>query len=521
MSSEVDPSQEHIDESSYITGTDLPRWGDLYEPPEDDKSSASSTAKSSKVKPRFPFASKLNSRIALFNGDITKLAVDAIVVPTNERMNSETGPYAIFRKKGGAMFNEAVAAVGGHCRMSEVKMTPAFGVAAKSLIHTVGPRYNAKYITAAVNALNKCYLNSLQAAVDAGYRSVAFCPIHTDEKSYPVSNGTAIAVRTLRRFLEHYPDNLDVIVLCLSNPVYERAYLSILPQYLPRSDEEAIRMEKKLPADVGDEWGESSVAEREIRISALPGMGADEYDDICDDIEEDLEVCNTPKRGEAVPDASSGIFELAKKQPSPDARAEADSSNPMSINYVSAAFQSVLTHAKNLTAGSVRSLEKLGFFYRCGEKGSYAFNRMGRELFVFDAQAAANPQLSREAILPYVVRLLDSASYRKYTIVYFHSALCGTEALDWLQDLAAICPRRYLLNMRMCILYAGFWFKNSVRMSRFGAYWEIEDVSFYDSIAELFSDVNMISDVIQVPIRVIKDDITAREVAEYKPDSGH
>jgi len=521
MSSETNSSQqESAEEKSYVTGTDLPRWGSSYEPPEEDKSSESSK-KSSRVKPRFPYVPDFNSKIAIYTGDITKLAVDVVVIPTNERMNSEIGPHAIFRQKGGAMLDEAIAATGGRCRMSEVRMTPAFNVAAKSLVYTVGPRYNAKYITAAVNALNKCYLNSLQAAVDAGYRSVAFCPIHTDEKSYPVSNGTAIAIRTLRRFLEHYPDSVDVIVLCLSNPVYERSYQSILPMYLPRSDEEAIRMEKKLPLDVGDEWGESSDAERDIRISALPGMGADEYDEYNDDFEEDLDIHTTPKRGASPIQPPPDISSFAKKKPSPDARAEADCSNPMSINFMSPAFQSILTHAKNLPPSSINSLDDLAFFYRCGERGNEALNKMGRELFVFDAQASVNPKLNREAILPYVVRLLDGCSHKPFTIVYLHSTLCGTEALNWLQELASICPRRYLINMRLCVLYAGFWFKNSVRLSKLGVYWEIEDISFFDTIGELFATVPMINDVIQVPLRVIKDDFTAREVAEYKPDRNH
>jgi hypothetical protein len=75
----------------------------------------------------------------------------------------------------------------------------------------------------------------------------------------------------VRRFCEHFLDSVERIAFAVSNPSDEFIYLELLPLYFPRSAEEEIMAERLLPEDTGNEWGETVVEERKIRIAAVPG----------------------------------------------------------------------------------------------------------------------------------------------------------------------------------------------------------------------------------------------------------
>lgn len=60
------------------------------------------------------------------------------------------------------------------------------------VIHTVGPKYNPKYRTAAENALHHCYFRCLEEMVEAGHRSIAFCLVNVEKKAYPPEDAAHI-----------------------------------------------------------------------------------------------------------------------------------------------------------------------------------------------------------------------------------------------------------------------------------------------------------------------------------------
>jgi hypothetical protein len=83
---------------------------------------------------------------------------------------------------------------------------------------------------------------------------------------------SAVAIPgTVRRFCEHFLDGVDRIAFAVSSPSDEFIYLELLPLYFPRSAEEEAMAEKLLPEDTGNEWGETVMEERKIRIAAVPG----------------------------------------------------------------------------------------------------------------------------------------------------------------------------------------------------------------------------------------------------------
>ena len=464
---------------------DLERWG------ADVAADAAADAETDQKGLRFPWRPELNARLAVYHGDYARVDADALVCPTSERLDGVGGAHERLRRLGGAGYAAALAAL-GHCRMSEVKVSLAYGVCARHVIHTVGPRYNSKYTTAAVNALNKCYLNALQACVDSGYRTAVFLPLHTDDKNYPVRAGAAVACRTLRRFLEHHPDKLDCIVLCVADAAYAAAYAAELPLYLPRSAAEARAGEAALPADVGNEWGEDAVEERSIRISALPGMGADDFD--ADDAAAD-EAPTVVRDG-----AAAAPLALAQKKASPDARVLVAASDPTSPDYVPPAYVQLLDQAAAADAAAVAALERARFAYVCGRDAA------GRALVVFNAQAYAAPAVAKARVLPFLARLLDGVARTPFTLVYLHSPLANSaDALAWLHDIAAVFPRRCLLHMHLAVVYSTFWLRWHLRINRLADLWDIPDISYYDNLAALFAHVPG-ADTISVPPEIARSD---------------
>ena len=77
----------------------------------------------------------------------------------------------------------------------------------KKIIHTVGPRYNERYVTAAESALHYCYRNAMEMAVENKLTSLAVSCVYTERKGYPRREAAHIAIRTVRRFLEQFSSN--------------------------------------------------------------------------------------------------------------------------------------------------------------------------------------------------------------------------------------------------------------------------------------------------------------------------
>jgi hypothetical protein len=157
---------------------------------------------------------------------------------------------------------------GVDCRTGDAKITPGFKLAARQIIHTVGPRYNVKYKTAADSTLYGCYRGVMQLLKEHNLRSVAIPCVHTLKRGYPIEEGGHIAIRTVRRFLEKYSDEVDLVVFVVAGeyPVYR----DLLPLYFPRSQQEEEFAAKALPEDVGNSDGEPVIVERKIRIDAMP-----------------------------------------------------------------------------------------------------------------------------------------------------------------------------------------------------------------------------------------------------------
>ena len=163
--------------------------------------------------------------IRLVQGDITKVSdVEAIVNAANKSLLGGGGVDGAIHRAAGPKLLEECRGLHG-CDTGEAKITGAYDLLCKHVIHTVGPVWsggnrNEEKLLAA------CYRNSLQVAVDHKIRTIAFPSISTGVYSYPLEEAAMIAVRTVNQFVEEHPGDLDIVEWVLFDQktydVYER-----------------------------------------------------------------------------------------------------------------------------------------------------------------------------------------------------------------------------------------------------------------------------------------------------------
>jgi O-acetyl-ADP-ribose deacetylase (regulator of RNase III) len=140
------------------------------------------------------------SRIELQQGDITRLAVDAIVNAANSALAGGGGvDGAIHRAAGWDELQAGCRKLGG-CDTGDAKITPGFKLPARFIIHTVGPVYHGGRHREA-ELLASCYRRSLEVALENGVKTIAFPAISTGVYGYPFEDATELALRTVAVFL--------------------------------------------------------------------------------------------------------------------------------------------------------------------------------------------------------------------------------------------------------------------------------------------------------------------------------
>ncbi len=156
--------------------------------------------------------------IKVVKGDITDLDVDIIVNAANKTLLGGSGVDGAIHRKAGIELLEECRKLNG-CNTGEAKMTDAYNLPSKKIIHTVGPIYNVDDN----NLLKNCYLNSMLLA--ESYRldnnldkiTIAFPCISTGIYGYPKKDAAKIALNTIK---EIDNKNIDVLFVCYEDKDY-------------------------------------------------------------------------------------------------------------------------------------------------------------------------------------------------------------------------------------------------------------------------------------------------------------
>ncbi len=181
--------------------------------------------------------SRDDARLRLWRGDITTLATDAIVNAANSQMLGCWVPghhcidNAIHTFAGVQLRAECahiMEAQGSEEPTGSAKITGAYNLPAKHVIHTVGPIAQGRPTARHRLQLAQCYRSCLDLAARSGLTSVAFCCISTGIFGFPQEEAAEIAVRTVREWLDTHEDAGITVVFNVFGDTDEAIYRSLL-----------------------------------------------------------------------------------------------------------------------------------------------------------------------------------------------------------------------------------------------------------------------------------------------------
>uniref|UniRef100_A0A671RPG6 Ganglioside-induced differentiation-associated protein 2 n=1 Tax=Sinocyclocheilus anshuiensis TaxID=1608454 RepID=A0A671RPG6_9TELE len=352
----------------------------------------------------FPFRQDINSKIVLFNGDVALLNCTAIVSTSNETLTDKNPVSDSIHRYSGPELRDELLKLKG-CRTGEAKMTEGFNLAARFIIHTVGPKYKAKYRTAAESSLYSCYRNVMQLAKEHAMASVGGISLQCN-----------------------HGENIEVVVFAVSD-VEEPVYRKLMPLYYPRSKKEERIGLPLLPADIGNAEGEPVVPERQIRIAEKPGNLEDDSGD--DSLESDLGLVGSHAFARMEGDVDKQRKLILQGQMSEAAQQKQHQRN----------YNRWLCRARTEDLSDIAALKAL---YQTG------VDLCGRTVMVVVGRNIPVTLIDMEKALLYFIHVMDHITVKEYVMVYFHTLTGEHNHLDtdFLKKLYDIVDAKFKKNLR-------------------------------------------------------------------------
>jgi O-acetyl-ADP-ribose deacetylase (regulator of RNase III) len=176
------------------------------------------------------------STLELVEGDITRQDTEAIENAANTSLLGGGGVDGAIHRAGGPQILEECRKIGG-CPTGEARISGGGRLAARWVIHTVGPIYlDGKHGEA--DLLASAYRNSLRLAGERGIRSVAFPSISTGAYGYPLAEAARIALTTVTTFLKTHPE-ITLVRFVSFGPAALRTYEAALGELSPAGSDSA------------------------------------------------------------------------------------------------------------------------------------------------------------------------------------------------------------------------------------------------------------------------------------------
>ena len=160
------------------------------------------------------------NKIKIIQGDITKLAVDAIVNAANSSLLGGGGVDGAIHRVAGRELLEECRLLGG-CETGQAKITKGYKLPARFVIHTVGPVWRGG-AHGEVELLYACYRNSLVLAAQNEVKTIAFPCISTGVYGYPFDAACEVALRAIGDFFREDTSISEVLLCCFDNADFSR-----------------------------------------------------------------------------------------------------------------------------------------------------------------------------------------------------------------------------------------------------------------------------------------------------------
>uniref|UniRef100_A0A3Q3KIB8 Macro domain-containing protein n=1 Tax=Monopterus albus TaxID=43700 RepID=A0A3Q3KIB8_MONAL len=473
--------------SQFVDIQTLPTWWQLDEIGEETAQDQTDSLLSQQAFPSpFPFRPDINRKIILFTGDVALLTCTAIVNTTNESLNDKNPVSDSIHQLAGPELREELLKLKG-CRTGEAKLTKGFNLAARFIIHTVGPKYKARYRTAAESSLYSCYRNIMQLAVEQSMASVGFCVVTMIKRGYPLEDAMHIAFRTVRRFLENHGNSIETVVFAVSN-TEELVYKKLLPLYFPRSGKEEKSCLPLIPADIGNSEGEPVVPERQIRIAEKPGTLEDDSED--ESLESDL--------------GQVGNHAFARMEGDVDKQRKLILQGQMSEVAIQKQHQRNynrwLCRARAEDLSDIAALKAL---YQTG------VDMCGRTVMVVVGRNIPVTHIDLEKALLYFIHVMDHITVKEYVLVYFHTLTGEHNHLDstFLKNLYDIVDAKSNAKSYFFLVFtliqASTWFFTTFSVSGLK-----DKVRYLDNLRQLFTCIR--PEQIDIPPFVLEYDARVR-----------
>lgn len=163
---------------------------------------------------------KAENRIALWQGDITKLKINAIVnagnsqglgcfLPNHNCIDNQINTFAGVRLR--LACNEIMKDLNYNLETGKAIITKGYNLPCKYVIQTVGPIIENEVTEEKEQELANCYINSLKLAIENGIKTIAFPCISTGVFRFPKDNACRIAIKSVKEFLESH-DTIEKVV---------------------------------------------------------------------------------------------------------------------------------------------------------------------------------------------------------------------------------------------------------------------------------------------------------------------
>jgi len=232
--------------------------------------------------------------------------------------------------------------------------------------------------------------------------------------------------------LEHWGDDIDQIIFVVASESDLKLYTKILPFYFPRDESEELIAKSELPRDIGNEFGETVIEERKIRITNSDFGNVS----VLENVDEKPLISFTEMHNN--PD-------LKRKKVSKTT----NQNNEQNENL----YFRLLRQAQTIDLSDIARLQ---IIYQSG------VDSQGRPIVIFIGSRLPEKRAHLDRVFLYIIKMMDKIVDNDYVVVYIHTFMENKSKpeFNWLEQIYNQIDIRYNTHLRaLYIMHPTFWLK--------------------------------------------------------------